>query len=629
MPDPFVRPAPRKENASAAMTVAALGVVFGDIGTSPLYAMREAFSTIPPNHDNVLGILSLVFWAITIVVSLKYVVLVMRADNRGEGGNLALTALVQPSEAEAGRRRHLSLLFLGLFGASLLYGDGIITPAISVLSAVEGLKVATPVFEPLVLPLTLGLLIALFLGQKHGTAKIGSLFGPVIILWFTSIGILGALSIAQTPHVLLAVNPWHAVAFFIHFRWHAFLTLGAVFLALTGAEALYADMGHFGRKPIRQAWFFVAMPGLLCNYFGQGALLLREPQAQENPFFHLAPDWALYPLVALSALATIIASQAIISGTFSITSQAMKLGLLPRMTIHHTSKDEMGQIYVSQINWGLLIATIWLVLTFRSSSALAAAYGVAVSTTMVITTILIYFVTQRVWGWSRPLGLFVMTGFLLVDLAFFFSNATKIHAGGWFPLLVGIGICILMSTWRRGRQLLVERLKKTSTPLSLFVQNVPDTAPVCVPGVAVYMNADPEITPPALVYNLRHNKVVHELNVIVMVVVEEIPYVSPVRRVRVEELSKRFYRVTVSYGFMDPQDVPRSLSLCKSAGLDFDVNRATFFLGRETLLPAPRPAMSKWRSALFDFMSRNALRASHFFRIKASQVIEIGYEIEL
>ncbi len=629
MPDRFTRFNTSHHRVTSAMTIGALGIVFGDIGTSPLYSLRECFVSIQPTHENVLGILSLIFWSLTLVVSLKYAALVMKADNRGEGGVLALMALSNPTDKPSWGRKHGAIILLGVFGASLLYGDGMLTPAVSVLSAIEGLQIATPFFDPFIIPLTIGVLIALFFIQKRGTAKIGSYFGPIMVIWFVSIGLLGLNELIKVPSVIAALNPLHAIKFFATNSWHAFIALGAVFLSLTGAEALYADMGHFGRGPIRRAWFSIALPGLLLNYFGQGALLLNEPGAVENPFYRLAPQWALYPMVVLSTIATIIASQAIISGTFSLTSQAMKLGLLPRMSIYHTSKEEIGQIYVSQINWALLIATLWLVLEFRTSSNLAAAYGIAVATTMVLTTILIFFVMRNVWKWSTPLSVTILVFFLSIDLAFFGSNLHKIHDGGWFPLLIGGSVSLLMTTWRRGRHLLLQRLKETAQPLELFVHYAPETAPICVPGTAIYMSADKEITPPALVNNLKHNKVVHELTLVVVVLVEEVPYVSPVRRVEVEHMGKRIYRVTLHYGFMDIQDVPRALGLCKTAGLDFDVSKATFFMGRETLLPAPRPAMMPWRYEIFAFMSRNALRAQHFFRIKASQVIELGYEVEI
>lgn len=610
----------------------ALGVVFGDIGTSPLYALRECFAPehgVPLTQENVFGILSLVFWSLTIIVSIKYLLYVMRADNRGEGGVLALLALAAPHQANVIGGKQRILVWLGVFGAALLFGDGIITPAISVLSAVEGLQIATPLFEPYVVPITIVILVGLFVLQQKGTGKIGALFGPILLLWFFIIGILGLHAIISNPAVLWAVNPWHAVNFFEENKTHGFVSLGAVFLAVTGGEALYADMGHFGPRPIRASWFAIVFPALLLNYFGQGAFLLTSPAGIQNPFFRLAPPWALFPLVVLATFATVIASQALISGAFSLTSQAIKLGLLPRMTIVHTSREEIGQIFVSRINWLLLVCTIWLVLEFRSSSALAAAYGIAVSGTMIITTLLIFVVTKELWKWNVWTASIVSGFFLLVDLAFFAANSTKLFEGGWVPLVVGVLVFTLMTTWRRGKQILKDRLEEKLPPFDIFVHDIPEMAPLKVPGVAVYMNAHRDITPPAFLYNLKHNHVIHETTIVAIVVVEEIPHVSPMRRVEVEALGKNIFRVTIHYGFMDTQDVPRSLSLCKSQKLEIDPLKATFFFGRESLLATQRPGMAIWRERLFAFMSQNAQKASRFFRIKADQVIEIGFEVEL
>jgi KUP system potassium uptake protein len=612
--------------------MAALGIVFGDIGTSPLYALRECFS--PPHgvsltEANILGVLSLVFWSLTLVVSIKYLLYVMRADNRGEGGVLALMALAQPHHALISGTAKQSLVFIGIFGAALLFGDGVITPAISVLSAMEGLNVATPLFEPYVIPATVAVLIGLFMIQSKGTGKIGSFFGPIILLWFLALGLLGVRALAQAPEVLGAISPLHALSFFQTNSWHGFLVLGSVFLVVTGGEALYADMGHFGSRPIRVAWFTIVLPGLLLNYFGQGALLLKDPSAISNPFYRLCPEGLLYPMIALATMATVIASQALISGAFSLTSQAIKLGLLPRMMIKHTSREEIGQIYVSRINWALLLCTLWLVLEFRTSSNLASAYGMAVSTTMVITTVLIYFVTQKLWKWNKLVSLTITGFFLIIELAFLGANAVKILDGGWVPLVMAGFVFTLMATWRRGRQILAERLREKLPPFDVFIHEIPEMTPLRVPGVAVYMNSHRDITPPALLYNLKHNKVVHELIIVAIVVVEEVPYVSPVRRLEVESLGREIYRVTIHYGFMDSQDIPRALALCKAHELDVDLSNATYFFGRESLLATPRPGMAIWRENLFSTMSQNAQKASRFFKIRADQVIEIGFEVEL
>lgn len=618
-----------EQPVSLVLTLAALGVVFGDIGTSPLYALRECLSSVTISPEHILGVLSLIFWSLTIVISFKYVLFIMRADNRGEGGVLALMALAQPHYNLVMGTWRKYIVFTGIFGAALLYGDGIITPAISVLSAIEGLTVATPFFEPYVIPLTLGILVMLFLVQRRGTAKLGAFFGPIMLLWFVTLGVLGIISILNEPSVIYAINPGYALALFFDNPLQGFLVLGSVFLAVTGGEALYADMGHFGRDPLRVGWFFVAFPGLILNYFGQGALLLQNPAARENPFYLLAPTWMLYPLVALATMATVIASQAVISGAFSITGQAIKLGLLPRITIHHTSQEEFGQIYVSRVNWALLIATIFLVLSFGTSSKLASAYGIAVSSLMIITTGLIFFTAQRIWDWSIGKAALVILPFVLVDSAFFFSNLSKIKDGGWFPLVVALAIFTLMTTWRRGRQILRERLREKLPLVKDFVEDLPNTSPLRVPGTAIYMNMDRDITPPALVYNLKHNKVVHDLILIVSVHFEEVPYVPASERIELEEAGKGIYRVTIRYGFMNTLNIPRALLLCKEQGLDFDVTSATFFLGRETLLATERPGMAIWRESIFAFLSRNAQKAAGFFGIKATQVVEIGFEVEL
>jgi KUP system potassium uptake protein len=616
----------------AALSLGALGIVYGDIGTSPLYAMRECFHgphAIAPTPGNILGVLSLIVWSLVVVISIKYLVFVVRADNRGEGGILALMALVR---TEKGRR--WSLVTLGLFGAALLYGDGAITPAISVLSAVEGLNVATTFFEPYVVPITIGILIALFLVQRKGTAGIGKVFGPIIILWFTTLGVLGIRWIVVEPHVLTAVNPWHAVRFFADNGVTGFLVLGSVFLVVTGGEALYADMGHFGRSPIRIAWFGVVLPGLLLNYFGQGALLLRHPEAAEQVFYRLAPSspWLLYPLVGLATAATIIASQAVISGAFSLTRQAVQLGYSPRVEIVHTSKEEIGQIYIPAVNWALMLAVIGLVLGFKTSSNIAAAYGVAVTTTMVITTLLAYVVARELWGWSRPRAAFLMGAFLVMDLAFFGANIIKVPQGGWFPLAAAALIYLLMVTWKQGRRLLSERIQEGALPIGDFVRNLQPGTPRRVPGTAVFLTTNLQGTPTTLLHNLKHNKVVHEQVVLMSVLTEEVPVVPRRDRVEIEAIEpmeKGFYQVTVRYGFMQDPRAADVMDALRDKGLNLDLMKTTFFLGRETLIPSDRGGMAIWRKNLFGVMSRNAMRFNDFFRIPPNRVVELGMQIRL
>ena len=616
-----------------ALILGALGVVYGDIGTSPLYSMRECFHgdhAIRVTSSNVLGVLSLIFWSLVIEVSFKYILWVMRADNRGEGGVLALMALA----AHPGKRmrksdnRHI-LIVMGLFGAALLYGDGIITPAISVLSAVEGLGVTTSFFEPYILGITCTILCGLFYLQDKGTAKIGSMFGPIILVWFATLGVIGLLNFVNAPHVLVALSPYYAINFFIENGWHAFITMGSVFLVVTGGEALYADMGHFGRTPIKRGWFYVALPGLMLNYFGQGALLLADPSAADNPFYKLVPTWGLYPLVALATLATVIASQALISGAFSLTRQAVQLGCFPRLSILHTSSEEIGQIYVPLVNRGLLIMTIVFVLSFKTSSNMAAAYGVAVATTMIITTVLTYFVTREVWKWNKPKALAVTGFFLTVDMIFFSANIVKIHHGGWVPLLIGAFIFTLMSTWRSGRQILGRRLKVQSSPLHKFLDELSNKKAIRVPGTAIFMTGNIEGAPPALIHNLKHNKILHETVALLMVVIEEIPHFPDDERVNVERLSHNFYQVTLHYGFMEEPNVPEVLKNGEKYGIHFDTSNLTYFLGRETVLATEAEGMAIWREKLFAFMSRNAERATVFYQIPPDQVIEIGLQIEL
>lgn len=614
------------------LSLAALGIVFGDIGTSPLYALRVCFGpdyAVETTPQNVLGALSLIFWALVLIISVKYLVFILRADNNGEGGILALMALARPALAGSARRRGMVLVTLGLFGAALLYGDGIITPAISVLSAVEGLEVTRLHFTPFVIPITVALLVGLFLLQRRGTTGVGVLFGPVMLIWFITLALLGIRGVWLEPSVLAAVNPYHALRFFVDNRVHGFLMLGAVFLAVTGGEALYADMGHFGRGPIRFTWFSLVLPSLLLNYFGQGALLILDPSAERNPFFLLAPKWATLPLVFLATAATIIASQAVISGSFSLTRQAVQLGFSPRLLIRHTSSEEIGQIYVPAVNWVLMLATIALVLGFRSSANLAAAYGVAVTTTMVITTLLFYVVAHEQWGWRQWIAGPAAAGFLVVDLSFFGANIIKVEHGGWFPLLVAALVYTIMATWKRGRSILARRLLDESLPMELFLEDLKRRPPLRVPGTAVFMTGSPEGVPPALLHNLKHNQVLHERVALVTVVTQEIPHVAPKQRLTVADLGCGIYRLVARYGFMETPNIPKLLAAAQARGLQFEIMKTTFFLGRETLVPTGRPGMAVWREHLFAFMSRNAQRATTYFDIPVNRVVEMGAQIEL
>ena len=581
-------------------------------------------------RDNVLGVLSLIAWSLIVVISIKYLMFVLRADNRGEGGILALMALIRPDRpAAAGTGRRWAVIAFGLFGAALMYGDGIITPAISVLGAFEGLTVVTPVLQPYVVPVTIVVLVGLFLIQRRGTAAVGALFGPVVLVWFATLAVLGTVQIVREPVVLTAMNPLHAASFFARNGFAGFLVLGAVFLVVTGGEALYADMGHFGRRPIRLGWFAVALPGLLLNYFGQGALLLRQPEAVVNPFYYLVPRWGLPLLIAIATAAAIIASQAVISGAYSLTRQAVLLGYSPRMRIDHTSSEEMGQIYLPAVNWALMLATVALVIGFGSSSNLAAAYGIAVSGEMVLTTTLLFVVSRQAWRWSFPVAAALCGAFGLVELAFLGANSVKIPQGGWFPLAIAAGIFTLMTTWKRGREILGQRLLEHSVPLPVLLGDIAADPPERVPGTAVFMVRTPDITPPALIHNLAHNKVLHEKVVFLSVVTEEVPYVPQSERVKVEALGKSFYSVVARYGFMQDPNIPFVLEQCKAKGLDIVVSGTTFFLGRETLISTERPGMARWREKLFAFMSRNAARATAFFRIPADQVFEVGVQVEL
>ena len=614
-----------------ALSLAALGVVYGDIGTSPIYALRESLHGthgVAPTPGNVLGLLSLILWALILIISVKYLAFVMRADNGGEGGIIALTALVAPRTPVERRRRRL-LVLLGLFGASLLYGDGMLTPAISVLSAVEGLEVMTPVFVPYVVPITVAILIALFAVQSRGTARIGSIFGPVMLLWFATLGALGAAQIVQHPAVLAAANPVYAVHFFVENGRHGYLVLGSVFLAVTGGEALYADMGHFGVTPIRLTWFTFVLPALLLNYFGQGALVLLDPAAAEHPFFRLAPSWAMLPLVILTTCATVIASQAVISGAFSLTRQAVLLGYLPRVDIAHTSDEHIGQIYIPGLNWLLMVACIGLVLGFRSSSRLAAAYGVAVTTDMVFTTILFAVVARSRFRWGRPAVAAFVATFLTVDLSFWGASLLKIPSGGWFPLVIAAAVFTLMTTWYTGRAILAERIAERAASLEEFLRLVASERPTRVPGTAIYLARDPLVAPHALVQNLRHNKVLHERVIILAMLTETTSRVAEDDRVSVQALSENLYRVSARHGFSEDPAVPRVLALLGTKGLEIDPATASFFLGRETLLATNRPGMAIWRERLFAVMARNARRATKFFCLPPERVIELGTEIEL
>ncbi len=614
------------------LTLTAMGVVYGDIGTSPLYAIRECFYgefAVPIGHDNVLGVLSLIFWSLILVISFKYLVFIMRADNRGEGGILALMSLVAPSRSAKPGSRAWYLVGMGLFGAALLYGDGMITPAISVLSAVEGLGVATTIFDPYIIPITIGILIGLFFFQKRGTAGVGMIFGPITMVWFVVLALLGIASILKQPAVIRAVIPWYAVRFFIQNGGHGFLVLAAVFLVVTGGEALYADMGHFGRRPIRIGWFFIVLPALLLNYFGQGALLLMHPEAAHNPFYRMAPGWALYPLVIMATAATIIASQAVISGAFSLTMQAIQMGYSPRLKIEHTSAEEIGQIYIPTVNWVLMIATIGLVIGFGSSTNLAAAYGVAVTTTMVITTLIFFVVARQRWGWSTLKAGSLCAFFLAFDLSFFGGNILKVVDGGWFPLLVAAIVFTVLTTWKRGREILLQRLSAAAVPLDFFKQNVLADSPVRVPGTAVFMTGNPDVTPPALLHHLQHTKVLHEQVLLLTVVTEEYPHTRPSERVEVTDLGDGFRRIVMHYGFMEDPDVPRELTRARKQGIEYAPLRTSFFLGRERILATRRRGMSLWRERLFAFLSRNAQPATAFFRLPTNRVVELGVQVEL
>ena len=608
------------------VTLTAIGVVYGDIGTSPLYAMRECFfgtHSVTPTHDNVLGVLSLIVYSLLLVISVKYIAIVMRADNQGEGGILALTALIP-----GGTGTRTGLVLLGIFGAALLYGDGMITPAVTVLGAVEGLKVSVGLSERSLVPLAVVILLVVFAIQRHGTHRVGRMFGPIMVGWFVVLATLGIVWITRYPDVLAAIDPRHAIRFLIENRGHGFAVLGAVFLVVTGGEALYADMGHFGARPIRLAWFGVVLPALLLNYFGQGALLLHRPETRD-PFFQLSPQWAQLPLVVLATAAAIIASQALISGAFSLTRQAIQLGYAPRLTVEHTSSWEMGQIYVPQVNWFLAICTILIVVEFRSSSALAAAYGIAVTMTMIITALLLHVIAVERWRWPWPVALAVTTTFLVIDFSFFAANLLKVFQGGWLPIAIGILLFTLMTTWKTGRRLVAERLTARAFPLEAFVTAVRTAPPTRVSGTAIFMTAQPTGTPAALVHNLRYNKMLHEHVVVLTVATVPTPTVPQDQRVNVRSMGANVYNARIQYGFMEDPDVPEVLGHLRHAGVPIDTHDVTFFLGRETIVVGHRTGMATWREKLFVLMARNAVRATAFFKLPPERVVELGVQVEM
>ncbi len=630
-PDTEPVPAQAPSQGLTVLALTALGVVYGDIGTSPLYAFRECFATVgglAVTPENVIGVLSLIFWSLIIVISLKYLLLVMRADNKGEGGILALMTLVVSGRKRSDRFRR-ALMAIGVFGATLLYGDGVITPAISVLSAVEGLEVATPVFGAYVVPISVSILILLFAIQRQGTGRVGTAFGPVTLIWFVCLAALGLPHIAENPSVVAALSPLPAVAFFARSGTEGFLVLGAVFLVVTGGEALYADMGHFGLRPIRLAWFAVVLPALVINYFGQGALLLEHPEAARNPFYLMAPAWSLYPLVVLATVATVIASQAVISGAFSLTRQAVQLGFFPRVEIRHTSSHQVGQVYVPLVNGALLAMTLAAVVGFGSSTNLSGAYGVAVTTTMVITTILTFFCARRRWNWSLLRAGLICIGLLAVDLAFFGANMAKIFIGGWFPLLVAGVVFTLMSTWRRGRKLLVERLQKGLPQLDYFVSDLKQHPVTRVPGTAVFLVSDSSKTPQVLLHNIKHNKIAHEQIIVLTIETADTPRVVDSERFDVEYFEEGIARIVAHYGFMEQPSVPAILRQALGGGKVFRPVETTYFLGRETIVRGPDRSMSSWRKRLFSFMLRTQREAILHLGIPTNQVIELGRQVKI
>ncbi len=614
------------------LALGALGVVYGDIGTSPLYAIKECFHgihAIPISELNVLGVLSLVVWSLTVVVTFKYIGFIMRADNRGEGGMFALLALVPSAEKLRSRWGRGAVLLLGIFGASLLYGDGVITPAISVLSAVEGLGVATHALEPAVVPITVVILLGLFLVQKKGTGTVGKIFGPVMVVWFGSLAVLGLAHLAKNPGVLVAVDPRYAVRFFAENQWHGAVVLGSVVLCITGAEALYADMGHFGKKPIRLTWFALVFPALLLNYFGQGALLLRDPSVAANPFYAMVPRALLYPMVGLATFATVIASQALISGAFSLTRAAVQLGYMPRVHIVHTSGKEEGQIYIPEVNYGLMIACIALVLGFQESSRLAAAYGIAVTMDMVITSLVFYYVIRKAWGWQLWKAVPLTLLFLSFDVSYLGANLFKFLDGGFVPVLIAIALFTVMTTWKRGRGELAARVKSGILPLGLFLEDVERRKPHRVDGTAVFMFSDPHGTPPALLHHLKHNQVLHEQVVLLSILAEDVPTVASAERVTLEKLPENFYRLQARYGFMETPNVPDVLRRAWRLGLTTDPATTSYFLGRESLLTTGTSRMMRWRKELFAFLSKNARTATAYYGLPPGRVVELGMQIDL
>jgi KUP system potassium uptake protein len=610
------------------LTLGAIGVVYGDIGTSPLYAVRESVTAAvgagnAASESAVLGILSLIAWSLILVVTVKYVLILLRADNRGEGGTLALMALAHRAVVRGGS----IVIMLGIVSAALFYGDAILTPALSVLSAVEGLKIVTPAFEPYVVPISLVILFALFAVQSRGTASVATLFGPITLVWFIALATAGLWHISQNPGVLRAFDPTHGIGFLVAHRFIGLVTLGAVFLAVTGAEALYADLGHFGRGPIRFAWLFVALPALVINYFGQGALLLANPKAIENPFFLLYPDWALLPMVALATAATVIASQAVITGAYSLTRQAVQLGLLPRLEVRHTSAAQAGQIYMPRVNWLLLTGVLLLVLLFRSSSALASAYGIAVTGTMVVTGMLAVIVIHKVWRWSAWAAVLLIGPFLLIDLTFLGANLLKVHDGGWVPLALGAAIMAVMITWRRGSRILFDKTRKSEVPLKSLIGSLEKKPPLRVPGTAVFLTGDPEFAPTALMHSLKHYKVLHEKNVILTVETVDMPRVDPADSVHIEPLGGTFTRVVLRFGFMETPNVPKALAVARQLGWRFDIMSTSFFLSRRTLRPAARSGMPRWQDRLFIMIARGANDATDYFQIPTDRVVEVGTQV--
>jgi KUP system potassium uptake protein len=621
-----------QRQALPALTLGAIGVVYGDIGTSPLYTVKEIFlpaTGVALNPTNLIGAVSVIIWALMLVVTLKYVILILRADNRGEGGGLALTALAAKAVGTGKPRLHKGLLLLGVFGATLFYGDSIITPAITVMGAVEGLEIITPAFKPYVLPIALGVLLALFMVQRWGTHAMGKVFGPVITLWFVLLAVIGVIHIQAQPQVLAALNPLHAWEFLMARGWHVFAAVGAIVLALTGAEALYADMGHFGAKPIRLAWTTLVFPALALNYMGQGALLIGDPSAIENPFYRLFPDSLMLPVVVLAALAAVIASQAVISGAYSMTKQAIQLGFLPRMTVRYTSASEAGQIYIPAVNWALLVGVVAAVLLFGSSSALAGAYGIAVTMTMLITTVLTFFVVRHGWRLPAPVAIAATLFFLAVDLLLVAGCAIKFVDGGWFPLAFALGLFMVMSTWSRGRALLMGGIRRDGLELQPFLESLSGAATPRASRTAVYAVANPDTVPQALLHNLKHNQVLHETNVIMTVVFHDRPWVPDAERLELQELAPSFWRVGLHFGFMDQPDVPKALALCAAKGLPISAFETSYFLSRETVVPTPGEGMVQWRERLFAAMSRNAGGVAEFFCLPDNAVVELGTRVQI